>query len=241
LIAKGVIIDHMDVRSVIIEAAAKLLAESPTGDISTRAVSEAAGVQQPVLYRHFGDKDGLLAAVVDYGFEHYLESKRSGIKADDPVEDLRAGWDGHTAFALANPNFYRLMYSPTIRVIPDAANESLRLLVEILERIAEQGRLRVPVETAAQMVMSANTGVALALITRPTFYPDASLSALVRDALLSAILTDVPVPSSTDSARTAAATTLISGVDDLAGGLFTTAEAGLFREWLTRIGDARAR
>ena len=51
---------------MIIEAAADLLAQSPSGDISTRAVCEAAGVQQPALYRLFGDKEGLLAATVDH-------------------------------------------------------------------------------------------------------------------------------------------------------------------------------
>lgn len=226
----------MDIRSTIIVAAARLLATSPSGDVSTRAVCEAAGVQQPVLYRHFGDKDGLLAAVVDYGFEHYLESKRSAIKAADPVVDLRSGWDSHTEFALENPNFYRLMYSPTIRVVSEAALETMKLLVEVLERVAEQGRLRVPVETAARMVMSANTGVALALIARPDLYPDRSLSVLVRDALHAAILTDAAAPSTADSARSAAATTLLGGVDDLR--VFTPGEAGLLREWLTRITDS---
>lgn len=55
----------MDTRSVILDRAVELLAASESGDISTRAVCEAAGVGQPVLYQLFGDKDGLLAAVAD--------------------------------------------------------------------------------------------------------------------------------------------------------------------------------
>ncbi|WP_349307236.1 TetR family transcriptional regulator [Rhodococcus sp. IEGM 1379] len=31
-----------------------------------------SGVGAPALYRQFGDKDGLLAAVVDAGFAEYL-------------------------------------------------------------------------------------------------------------------------------------------------------------------------
>ena len=111
LIPMGVIVDNMDIRSTIIMAAARLLAESETGDISTRAVCEAAGIQQPVLYRHFGDKDALLAAVVDYAFDQYLDTKRRAIKSDDPVDDLRSGWDSHTEFAMAFPSFYRLRKS----------------------------------------------------------------------------------------------------------------------------------
>jgi AcrR family transcriptional regulator len=40
--------------------------------VSTWAVSAAAGVQPPVIYRLFGDKNGLLDAVASYGFESYL-------------------------------------------------------------------------------------------------------------------------------------------------------------------------
>lgn len=56
-------------------AQAQLLA-SPNRDISTRAVCDAVGVGAPVLYRLFGDKDGLLSAVVDQAFQRNLASKR---------------------------------------------------------------------------------------------------------------------------------------------------------------------
>lgn len=225
----------MDTRSRIIEAAASLLADSPNGDISTRAVCDAAGVQQPVLYRLFGDKDGLLAAVVDYGFERYLGAKRRAIRAIDPLDDLRSGWDSHTAFALEYPHFYRLMYSPSLSATPAAAAESLRLLLEVLYRLADQGRLRVPAEVAAQMIMSANTGVALALITRPELYPDADMSTLVRDALHQSILTDSVESDSPQRARATAASTLLGGLAELTPTPFSAAESALLGEWLARI------
>lgn len=99
----------------ILEVAAALVAESPDGDVSTRAVCEAAGVGAPALYRHFGDKEGLLSAVVDHGWDKYLATKRHRDPGTDPVQDLRDGWDTHTEFALQNPNLYRLMNSPAMR------------------------------------------------------------------------------------------------------------------------------
>jgi AcrR family transcriptional regulator len=229
----------MDTRSTLIEAAAALLAQSPSGDVSTRAVCEAAGVQQPVLYRLFDDKDGLLAATIDYVWDHYLEGKRAAEQSDDPLLDLRTGWDSHTAFALANPNAYKLMFSPTLRSQPEAAEEALRILRGVLERLAAQGRLRVTPEVAARMVMAANTGVALALITRPTLYPDATLSVLVRDAVHRSILLDTDARSATDSAaddaRRAAATTLRSSLSDLTPEPFTPAESALLEQWLAQI------
>ncbi|WP_347038034.1 TetR/AcrR family transcriptional regulator [Glutamicibacter halophytocola] len=105
---------------MIINSAERLLAESATGDISTRAVCEAAGVTQPVLYRHFGDKDGLLAAVADHVWENYLSAKRSTKNSDDALEDLRRGWDNHTAFALENPHAYRLVFGTALAARPAA-------------------------------------------------------------------------------------------------------------------------
>src|SRR3954449_6664209 len=108
----------MSTRTKILEAAAELLAASPIADVSTRAVCEAAGVGAPALYRQFGDKEGLLSAVVDHGFEKYLAGKRAAVPSADPVQDLRDGWDSHVAFAVENPSYYRLMYSPTVSGTP---------------------------------------------------------------------------------------------------------------------------
>ena len=57
-----------DARQRICDAAAEAAGRGRRDAVSTRAVSAAAGVQAPTLYRLFGDKDGLLDAVADHGF-----------------------------------------------------------------------------------------------------------------------------------------------------------------------------
>ena len=225
----------MSTRSVLIEAAADLLARSPSGDISTRAVCEAAGVQQPALYRLFGDKEGLLAATVDHVWDEYLGMKRAAERSADPLEDLRSGWDSHTRFAISHPNAYRLLFGSGAVVQAESAAEAMRLLREVLDRLAAQGRLRVDPEVAARVVMAANTGVALALVLRPELYPDAALSTMLRDIVHSALVTDVaPVSDPRESDRIAAIT-LRSTLPAISGELFTDREAGLLDEWLGRI------
>ncbi|MFB9909726.1 TetR/AcrR family transcriptional regulator [Allokutzneria oryzae] len=225
----------MSTRTRILEATADLLASSPTGEVSTRAICQAAGVGPPVLYRQFGDKDGLLAAVVDYGFEQYLATKRTRLPSDDPVRDLRTGWDLHVEFALSHSSFYRLMYSTSPTMSPTAGNESFRLLVETLERCAALGRLRVSPDAAARMVMSANVGVSLMLITRPTTYSDPSLSHRVRDAVHAQILTTTaPEPGTGVSPVAARLNALLSASPSET---LTPAETALLREWLTRLSD----
>ncbi len=96
-----------------------------------------------MLYRLFGDKDGLLAATVDHVWDQYLETKRAAEKSADPLHDLLAYWDSHVAFALAHPNAYKLMFAPALRSMPEAAQEALRILRAVLERLAAQGRMRI--------------------------------------------------------------------------------------------------
>src|SRR5918997_166322 len=101
--------DSQDARARILAAAARLIAEAGRDAATTRAVAAAAGVQAPTLYRLFGDKQGLLDAVTAYGFERYLAEKKTLVPSDDPVADLKRGWDNHVEFGLTHPAFYVLM------------------------------------------------------------------------------------------------------------------------------------
>ncbi|MER5467875.1 TetR/AcrR family transcriptional regulator [Streptomyces sp. NPDC002935] len=230
-------------RARILAVAAELVARSPDGDVSTRAVCEAAGVGAPALYRHFGDKEGLLSAVVDHGWERYLAAKRERHPGTDPVQDLREGWDGHTEFALRNPNLYRLMNSPAMRTPPAAALEAHRILTGDLRRVAEQGKLRLAPELAAQMIMSANVGVCLMLVSRPATFMDESLSRRVRDAVHVSVFTpDVTAPEpraagSEVSTVPATATRLGAQLRRNPSPAFTSAETALFTEWLDRLSN----
>jgi len=214
---------------VILEKAAELLAQSVSGEISTRAVCEAAGVTQPVLYRLFGDKDGLLAAVADRVWGEYLEMKRAAEPSSDPLDDLRTGWDNHTAFALRHPHAYRLVFASSLATRPAAFAEAMGLLQGILNRLAEAGRLRVEPAEAARIVMAANSGVALGLILRPESYPEVTASAATRDAVLGALITD----AAPGDPLAAAATTLAAHLGS--SETFTPAERSLLAEWLQRL------
>ncbi|GAA0637829.1 TetR/AcrR family transcriptional regulator [Kutzneria viridogrisea] len=223
----------MDVRTQMLEAAEALLDASPDRDIATRAVCEAVGVGAPMLYRLFGDKNGLLSAVVDYGFERYLSTKRAAEPSADPVTDLRTGWDTHVAFARAHPAVYRLMFSPSFSAVPNAAAEAMGLLREVLVRCAEAGRLRVDPDTAAQVIMAANIGVALNLVTQSETYTDPELSHRVRDAVHASLLTEAPTPAQHDGAATVLQLAARLRADQPEA--LTPAETALLLEWLDKL------
>ncbi|GEL25097.1 TetR family transcriptional regulator [Pseudonocardia sulfidoxydans NBRC 16205] len=219
----------------MLEAAEEQLAASADNDISTRAVCEAVGVGQPALYRIFKDKAGLLAALVDHGFERYVERKRSLEQTDDPVADLRAGWDDHIAFARENAATYRLMFSPTLTRRPDAPQVIFDLLCATLERCARVGALRLPAPLAAQRILSANVGVALAILVSPEIYSDPQLSVGVRDAVFAACL-DTAAARDVTGGIGATAIQLAAQLRGAASGELGDEERQLMLKWLSRLG-----
>lgn len=225
----------VDTRERILEAAAALLAAEGRDGLSTRAVSAAAGVQPPALYRLFGDKDGLLDAVAAYGFDEYLTSKKALGTTGDAVEDLRRGWDLHIEFGLSRPEFYVLMYGDARpgRTSP-AAREAEAMLRSIVERVAAAGRLRVSVERAAHLVHATGMGVVLSLIATREEDRDPELSETARETVLTRILTGTEEPAGSKLPERAIA--LRAGLDGATA--LTEAERVLLGEWLDRIANA---
>lgn len=222
-------------RERIVRAAAELLARGGRDAVSTRAVAAAAGVQAPTIYRQFGDMRGLLDAVASYGFAMYLGGKRSRARAEDPVEDLRRGWDSHVEFGLANPALYTLMYGePRPGAELAATAQAMEILHGLVQRVAEAGRLRIGIAQAAHMLHAACRGVTLDLLG---VHPDErypTLSTHVREALLDAVT--VPVDGTAHgsrgrvSSRAVALGAVLPEVTTL-----TPGERSLLSEWLDRL------
>jgi AcrR family transcriptional regulator len=173
----------------MLKAAELQLRQSPISDISIRAVCEAVGVGAPVLYRLFGDKNGLISAVVDEVFERYQAQRRVQL-SDDPVDDLCISWDSHVSFALKNPAVYRMAYAPSLAQVPSGVTEGRRLVLKRCVRCAEAGMPKTTPDEAAQALMSACLGVNLCLLAQPAAYSDPDLSRRVRDAVIDGLVID---------------------------------------------------
>jgi AcrR family transcriptional regulator len=217
-----------DRRAHLVEVAAGLLASGGPEAVTTRSVALAAGVQAPTIYRLFGDKNGLLDAVVEHGFTTYVDQKHYD-PADDPVESLRAGWELHVGFGLANPALFRLMH--TTLTTPDAARAGEDILRQRVRGVAKAGRLRVSERRAEELIRSTGTGVVLTLIDQPADTRDEGLAAAAWESVCAIILTgERPAPG---TGPAAAAVTLRAALPDLTE--FTPAERQMLDEWLTRL------
>ncbi len=226
-------------RERIIRAAMELLASGGREAVTTRAVSAAADVQPPTIYRQFGDMQGLLDAVASRGFSGYIENKITRVRADDPVEDLRAGWDLHIAFGLANPAIYALMYgNPRPGAEPSAVREAAVILHEMVKRVAEAGRLRVSVDRAAAMSHAAGVGVTLTLLATPVNDRDPTLSVSTREAVLAAVTMNVAGPTAPEQSgptRVANRAVALKAVLPEQRDALSSGEWALLAEWLDRL------
>jgi AcrR family transcriptional regulator len=185
--------DRYDLRERIIKAAIQLLKKSGRDALTTRGVADAAEIQAPTLYRLFGDKRSLLDAVAEYGYIAAFNKKHEYKPGPDPVDNLRKVWDLNTDFGLENPVLYSLMFGdPRPGFVPPAVEKSRQLLSEFIRAIAIVGRLRLPEERAAELVVSTSKGVVLSLLAKPEDRRDSSLAKDAREAVIAAITHDAP-------------------------------------------------
>ena len=138
-----------DVRSGIVEAAARLLREQGARAVTTRGVAQAAGVQAPTIYRLFGDKDGLIDAVAEHVMATYVAAKST--VAGRPTIRWRTcapAGELHVEFGLANPELFALLHRPAAATRSPATAAGIEVLRARVRRLAAAGLLRVDEERA---------------------------------------------------------------------------------------------
>ena len=181
-------------------------------------------MRAPTLYHHFGSKQALLDAVVSHGFKEFLRSRRAGGDSDDPLEDVRAGWDSHVSFGLEFPGAYAHIYGNVKPGVPCGVTEDVRAhLLEALQPAAIQGRLRVSPAEAATRILAACSGVTLTLIQQSATERDLGLSEGMRESVLASI-SNVPTDTSPPNAPAARdALESVAAAIDEAGSPLTSA------------------
>lgn len=142
----------------ILKAAADVLEHGGPQALTTRAVCDAAGVKSPTLYHYFGDKNGLAAALVRRGMSEFMARKRAAPDTNDPMQQLRAGWDVTVDFALKRPALHAL-YMEQLRTQPELASEAYALTRARVQRLVDRGVFRVGLEEASRAVWAGCNGV----------------------------------------------------------------------------------
>ena len=127
-----------DVRTRLVLAAAKLLAEGGPGGVSVRRVAAEIGTSTMAVYTHFGGKPELLRAVSVEGFRH-LAARLAEVEAtDDPVADIAALGRAYRRSALDDPHLFAAMFGRNVAEVlvdDDDRTEALATFITIVDAV----------------------------------------------------------------------------------------------------------
>ncbi|HVM09774.1 MAG TPA: TetR/AcrR family transcriptional regulator [Acidimicrobiales bacterium] len=108
---------------------------------SMNELAAEAGVTKPILYRHFGDRDGLVAALAarftaDLMGELQAALAQSADTTADPRSTVESTVDAFVRFLESDPDVYRLLVHRAVREQPGAAEALGGFLRQVGQAIA---------------------------------------------------------------------------------------------------------
>lgn len=131
-------------RAQLLDAAVAAIREQGSS-VSMEQLAAQGGVTKPILYRHFGDRDGLARAIGDRFAEVLLERLVAAMDAPSPEELLWGTIDAYLSFLEDDPELYAFLTSPTVgRASVEGANAIIdavarRIAITIGDQLREQG------------------------------------------------------------------------------------------------------
>jgi AcrR family transcriptional regulator len=113
---------HGNLREVLIAAALALIAERGPAGFAFAEVARAAGVSPAAPYRHFRDRNALVAEIARQGFERFTADLDRAWNAGrpDPVTALENCGRAYLAFARREPAAYAAMFETGFALEEDA-------------------------------------------------------------------------------------------------------------------------
>ena len=139
---------HGNLRAELVDEAESQLRTTPVEQLSLRALARALGVSQTAPYRHFSDKEALLAAIATRAYERLLDLLQSTRSAagDSAEQQLFAVARAYIDFAARNEHLYKLMFGPQVHPTADypelrqVSRKTLTLVSDILRTGVTQKR-----------------------------------------------------------------------------------------------------
>jgi AcrR family transcriptional regulator len=146
---------HGNLREALVEAALVAVREQGPDGLAVRELARRVGVSHNAAYRHFADRDALVAAVAERGLAALTEAGRVRLETvshDDPVVLARRRLyelgRSYVGFALSEPGLFRVAFTayPQIEsspglIEPNAEEDPLAQLNEALDGLVEVGYL----------------------------------------------------------------------------------------------------
>jgi AcrR family transcriptional regulator len=155
---------HGDLRDALVQAALGEVELGGPEAVNISALAKKLGVSQPAPYRHFADRDALLAAVTAEAFRQFSATLRESMAKPSKRSKLSRLAQATLTFGLRRNGIYRLMFAsriiacaPKDSELHSATMETFNLVLEALEAPAV-GMLR---ERHALKIWAALHGVVM--------------------------------------------------------------------------------
>jgi AcrR family transcriptional regulator len=136
-------------RDRLVDAAGALIARKGPQGFSLREVARRARVSEAAPYWHFADREALLAAVAERGFEELAKGMMEiWVRERDPAERFRALGIGYVRFALAQPSYLRVMFGSEVPdkaehpALKEAGERTFALLIQAITECQAAGQVR---------------------------------------------------------------------------------------------------
>ena len=136
-------------RPTLIDAAVTLIARKGPEGFSLREVARRARVSEAAPYWHFADREALLAAVAERGFEEMAKGMMEiWSRETEPEARFRALGIGYVRFALAHPSYLRVMFGSEVPdkaehpALKAAGERTFTLLIQAIAECQAVGRVR---------------------------------------------------------------------------------------------------
>jgi AcrR family transcriptional regulator len=149
---------HGNLREALMRAAMELIAEKGPAGFTFAEAARWAGVSPAAPYRHFRDRDELLASVAQRGFESFEQALATAW--NDGAPDAFAAFErlgkAYLAFARSEPAYYSAMFESGLPIDP---NPALRAASErafaVLRAASESLIARLPADKRPPALMMA--------------------------------------------------------------------------------------
>ncbi len=174
---------HGDLRQALLDAGIDMAREGGPDAVVLREATRRTGVSPNAAYRHFADRDALVAAVSDAAgaiAAGVIEAEWDAVPAGDPVATahahLRAVGRGYLRFARDEPGLFRAAYTVASNLeqafspakAGPGGRTAFQLLTMALDELLESGALPPDRRPGAELcAWSAVHGLALLVLEGP--------------------------------------------------------------------------
>lgn len=101
-----------DLRRKILDGTRSMLLDQGFADVSMRKIAKQVGCSATSIYLYFDNKDVLLHALIEEGFEKMLQEFQKALHSTDTnLRKLYLVMNSYVRFALENPEYYEVMFS----------------------------------------------------------------------------------------------------------------------------------